>query len=69
MTNRRARVAALKRHRPAGDPAIVNAERELAAEMLASHVRRIVDAAPPLTREQRARISALLRPAPRDGAA
>ncbi|GAA2614754.1 hypothetical protein GCM10010399_52090 [Dactylosporangium fulvum] len=31
---------------------------------LAEHARRVVDRAPPLTQEQRARLAALLRPLP-----
>ncbi|TFC20189.1 hypothetical protein E3O51_05595 [Cryobacterium sp. MDB2-10] len=37
-------------------------QRDLAAERLAEYVRKVVDAAPPLTPEQRDRIAALLRP-------
>lgn len=45
------------------DPeAAAEARRDLAAERLAVAVQRIVDQAPPLTDEQRARIGALLRP-------
>lgn len=38
--------------------------RDLAAERLAAYVRRVVAEAPPLSDEQRAKIAALLRPAP-----
>jgi hypothetical protein len=38
------------------------ARRDLAAERLAEHVKRVVDSAPPLTTAQRDRIAALLRP-------
>lgn len=33
---------------------------------LARHIERVVDAAPPLTESQRARLAALLSPAPTD---
>lgn len=47
-----------------GEPArAAAARRDLAAERLASYVERIVAEAPPLTVEQRARITDLLRPA------
>ncbi|GAA4250916.1 hypothetical protein GCM10022255_041490 [Dactylosporangium darangshiense] len=34
-------------------------------DALAEHARRVVDRAPPLTQEQRARLAALLRPLPK----
>ena len=46
-----------------GSPADVEqARRDLAAANLEEHIRRVVDAAPPLTPEQRARLSLLLNP-------
>jgi hypothetical protein len=36
-------------------------QREVAADRLAAHVKRVVDQAPPLTQAQRDRLSALLR--------
>ncbi len=57
----RARVAALTRSRPADDPELVDARRNMRAERLADHIRRIVDDAPPLTAEQRDRLALLLR--------
>ncbi|MGP5287854.1 hypothetical protein [Glutamicibacter arilaitensis] len=42
---------------------INDARRDLAAANIAAYVKKAVDAAPPLTSEQRARISGLLRPA------
>ncbi len=66
--SRRGRLNALKRYRSPDDPAIADATRDLAAERLAEHVRRVVDAFPPLTPEQRDRIVVLLRPSsPRNG--
>lgn len=61
LAHQRARVAALRKHRGPDDPETIAATRELRAEKLAQHVRKIVDLAPPLTTEQRARIAALLR--------
>jgi hypothetical protein len=60
-TSHRARVASLTRSRRPDDPDLIDARRDLAAERLADHVRRVVDTAPPLTDEQRNRIAALLR--------
>lgn len=38
------------------------ARRDLRAETLAEHIKAVVDAAPPLTDEQRQRLSQLLSP-------
>jgi hypothetical protein len=59
-TAERARVAALSRDRAPDDPDLINARRNLRAERLAAAIRKTVDAAPPLTIEQRARLAALL---------
>lgn len=59
----RARIAARTRHSP-GDPQIDEARRELRASRLEDYIRRTVDAAPPLTAEQRDRLAVLLRPSP-----
>ena len=56
----RALVGALSRSRPDTDPAAA-ARLNLRAEVLANHVQRVVDQAPPLTSEQRERIAAILR--------
>ncbi|TAP45621.1 hypothetical protein [Arthrobacter sp. S39] len=48
-----------RRHNP---EAITAARRDLAAEKLAAYVEKIVNEAPPLTREQRDRIASLLAP-------
>lgn len=61
-THHRARHAGLRRTRPADDPDVVDAKRDLAAARLEEHVRRIVAAAPPLTPAQRDRIAGILRP-------
>ncbi len=42
--------------------AIADARRDYAAQVLEDHIRRVVDAAPPLTPEQRDRLALLLRP-------
>lgn len=67
-THERARVASLSRSRSHDDPELVDARRRMRAERLADYIRRTVDAAPPLTAEQRDRLALLLR-APSDGAA
>lgn len=59
-----ARVGGLSRDRDADDPELVDAKRDLKAARLADHIKRTVDAAPPLTDEQRARLAHLLRPIP-----
>lgn len=61
LRHERARVASLTRSREANDPELVDARRKLAAERIATYIARVVDAAPPLTDEQRDRLSALLR--------
>lgn len=62
-------VGALQRHHGPDDPRLPDARRELRAAELEEHVRRIIDAAPPLTSEQRDRIAALLRPVASEGRA
>ena len=56
----RARVAASKRHYGAADSRSLEAVRDLHAERLEEHIRRIVDQAPPLSAEQRSRLAVLL---------
>lgn len=56
----RGRASSLRRwHR--GTPDAVEAERDLAAALLAARVREIVDRFPPITAEQASRVVALLR--------
>ncbi len=57
----RARVAAAKRHHP-NDPKTDQLAAEFKADRLAEHIRRLVDAAPPLSEAQRSRLALLLRP-------
>lgn len=64
----RARVASLSRSRPATDPDLIAARRDLAAAKLADYVARVVAEAPPLTAEQREYIAAQLRPTSRPAA-
>ena len=57
--------SALARHAAAvrwDNPNQTETARELATARIAEYVARVVDAAPPLTPEQRDRIAALLRP-------
>lgn len=60
-TAQRARVAGLSRSRPADDPDLLDARRDLRATRLAEHIARVVDEAPPLTPEQRDRLAVILR--------
>ncbi len=60
-TTPRARVGALTRSRPADDPDLLDARRDLLAARLADHIARTLDAAPSLTATQRDRLAALLR--------
>lgn len=57
----RARLAALRRHHGDDDPQVVELSREFRADRMADYIIRTVDAAPPLTSEQRARLASLLR--------
>ena len=52
---------ALKRHRPADDPELLEARQSLKAASLEEHIRRVVDEAPPLSDEKRDRLALLLR--------
>lgn len=60
ITHERARVASLTRSRSADDPDLLDARRNLAAERLARYIRQTVDAAPPLTPEQRDKLALIL---------
>ena len=60
-TRERAKLAAISRHHSGDTEAIDAARRDLRAARLEDHVRAAVDAAPPLTAEQRNRLSAILR--------
>jgi hypothetical protein len=61
-TQDRARVAALSRSRTADDPDLLDARRDLRAARAEDYIRALVDAAPPLTDEQKRRLSVLLHP-------
>jgi len=58
-----ARAAAMKRHAPDSpdSPVTARLQTEFRAQRLAEHIKKIVDAAPPLTPEQRDRLALLLR--------
>ena len=56
----RARVAALTRHHPDSSET-VELTRDFKAERLGEYIQRVVDAAPPLTDDQRDRLALLLR--------
>ncbi|HTY35127.1 hypothetical protein [Mycobacterium sp.] len=73
-TSERARIAALKRgiragERPADDPALTEAYRNLRAERLAEHVATVVAGFPKLTDEQLNRVAAILHAGAQNGAA
>jgi hypothetical protein len=73
-TSERARIAALKRgiragERPADDPALTEAYRNLRALRLEEYIEKTLAAAPPLTDEQRSRLAELLKPVRVGGAA
>lgn len=57
----RGRLNALKRYRDADDPDVLAAQRDLRAARCEDYIRQIVDSAPPLTDEQRTKLSGLLR--------
>jgi hypothetical protein len=68
-THERARVASLSRSRTTDDPELVDARRNLRAERLADYIKRTVDAAPPLSPEQRSRLALILTAGAADAAA
>ncbi len=68
-TQDRARVAALSRSRPADDPDLLDARRNLRAAKAEEYIKKLVDAAPPLTDEQTARLAVLLAPVEHGGVA
>jgi hypothetical protein len=59
-TQDRARVAALSRSRTPDDPDLADARRALRAARAEDYIRTLVDAAPPLTDDQKRRLSVLL---------
>lgn len=59
-THDRARVAALSRSREADDPDLVEARRDLRCARAEDYIKALVDSAPPLTDEQKHRLSVLL---------
>jgi hypothetical protein len=64
----RGRVAALSRSRSSDDPDLIQARRDLKADRLEEYIRVTVEAAPPLTTDQRERLSAILRGGANDAA-
>lgn len=56
----RSKIASTKRDRP-DSPELPNLRRDFEAQKLADHVQAALRSAPPLTDEQRNRITALLR--------
>jgi hypothetical protein len=60
VTEKRARLAALSRRRPAGDPDVAEAARELRSATAEQYISRLLDATPPLTAEQKLHLTRLL---------
>lgn len=59
-TTERARVASLSRSRTPDDPALVEARTRLRDARAEDYVRKLVDAAPPMSESQRSRLAVLL---------
>lgn len=59
-THTRSKIAHAKKQDPSAD--VTDLRRQLRAERLEDYIIRTVDAAPPLTVEQRDRLALLLRP-------
>lgn len=59
-TTERARHAALRRYRDPDDPEVAKSRQTLKSITAEEFVRRIVDEAPPLTIDQRARLARIL---------
>lgn len=53
-------IAAIRRHGGPDDPRLPELRRDLAADKLEEHIRKVVDAAPPLTDAQRLKLASLL---------
>lgn len=68
VSHHRARVASLSRSRSHDDAELCAARVDLRVARLSDYIRRSIDAAPPLTAEQRDRLALLLRPAVGDAA-
>jgi hypothetical protein len=60
-TTERARVASLCRSRTPDDPVLLGARRDLRAARAEDYIKRLVDAAPPLTPGQLDRLAVMLR--------
>lgn len=58
--SQQARIAALKRHR-GNEPHVEQMQQDFKAARLEDYILRAVDAAPPLSSEQRDRLALLLR--------
>jgi hypothetical protein len=60
--HRVARLAVLKRYHPHNSEQVTEAERDLRVQLLTEAITKAVDAAPPLTAEQRVKLAELLSP-------
>jgi hypothetical protein len=55
-------IAAIEKHNGPGDKRLTDLRAKLATENIADHIRKVVDAAPPLSASQRERLALLLHP-------
>lgn len=60
VASARGRVASLTRSRAEDDPDLTAARGDLAAAKIQQYIEKVVSTAPPLTRAQKSRLSALI---------
>jgi hypothetical protein len=68
VLHERARIGALSRSRRSDDPELVEAKRGLAEANIAAYIEKVLAQAPPLSDDQKTRLTELLRPVRRGGA-
>lgn len=66
VANTRARLARRTQSYPPGNPKVVEAKRDHAAAVIANYIKKTLEAAPALTREQLDQLRVLLEPARRE---
>lgn len=69
VAHHRARVAALSRDRAPDDHDLLDAKQQLRVAKTAEYIRKLVEEAPPLSDDQRARLAELLAPVRKGGGA
>ena len=62
ISHHHGRLAALSRSRSDDDPEVLSTRQKLAAAKIHAYVKQVVAIAPPLTAEQCAKVTELLRP-------